>query len=91
MVDHFILNKQIWNPNFSSHFLRQIWKRPSVLASSMQVLKAKKFAKALVLGANAWFHPKTPIIRKAEKYIDPSRLAIPRRPPPRRVPVKRQS
>ena len=30
---------------------------------------------------SACFHPNTLIMRKAEKYIDPSRSAIPKRPP----------
>ena len=32
--------------------------------------------KTLVPEGSGYFHPKTPIMRKPEKYIDPSRLAI---------------
>ena len=34
------------------------------------------FEKRVALGDSSCFHPKTPIMRKPEKYIDPSRLAI---------------
>ena len=39
--------------------------------------KESNFEKRVALGDSGCFHPKTPIMRKPEKYIDPSRLAIP--------------
>ena len=47
------------------------------------------FEKRVALGDSGCFHPKTPIMRKPEKYIDPSRLAIPIRLSVM-VPAKRQ-
>ena len=51
--------------------------------------KENNFEKRVALEDSACFHPKTPIMRKPEKYIDPSRLAMSKRLSVM-VPLKRQ-
>ena len=51
--------------------------------------KESKVEKRVALGDSSCFHPNTPIMRKPEKYIDPSRLAMPIRLSVM-VPLKRQ-
>ena len=55
----------------------------------MRVFQRNNFEKRVALGDSGCFHPNTPIMRKPEKYIDPSRLAMPIRLSGM-VPLKRQ-
>ena len=75
MVGHFLLAK-IWNPYFCS-ISCEIWKRLSFWTPWCSSLKQRNSHKNPCPGDSACCHPNTLIMRKAEKYIDPSRLAIP--------------
>ena len=82
-MDHFGFKISFWSPYFYS-----------ISCVRFRLLDAgfrnkTNLKKTLLPEGSGCFHPNTPIMRKREKYIDPSRLAIPIRPPGS-VPVKRQ-
>ena len=78
----FVSRKRFWNPYFYSVSRDKIENASFFLPLPCPISKPTPFAaKTLALGGSACFSPNSPTMKKAEKYIDPSRLALPERPP----------
>ena len=75
-MDHFCFSKKIWNPYFYSVSCDKIENGRPFHRLDAGFFKQSHLEKRVALGDSSCFHPNTPIMRKPEKYIDPSRLAI---------------
>ena len=88
-MDHCCFSKNSENPYFYSVFCDKIENGCPFSPLRCGFFKESNVEKRVALGDSSCFHPNTPIMRKPEKYIDPSRLAIPIRLSVM-VPLKRQ-
>ena len=88
-MDHFCFSKKFWNPYFYSVSCDKIENGCPFSPLRCGFFQRKQRRKKGRPGGQQLFHPNTPIMRKPEKYIDPSRLAIPIRLSVM-VPLKRQ-